>query len=77
MFQIKFAICMANYSIGNATETSELYWVGLEQSGWVDEFDDAKLFDNELDAQSFLVSEIDDDPRSLSIVRVLLSDYSD
>jgi hypothetical protein len=64
---------MASYSIGNATETSELYWLG--ENGWVDEFDDAKLFDNELDAQSFLVSEIDNDPRSLSIVRVLLSEF--
>ncbi len=52
MFQIKFAICMANYAIGAATESFELSWLG--QTDWVDEFDDAKFFNDELEAQAWL-----------------------
>lgn len=82
MFQVKFAICMATYSIGNATENSEIVWLGQSgwannASAWVDDFDDAKFFDNELDAETLILSEIDGDPRSFSIVKVLCSDYSD
>lgn len=77
MFQVKFAICMASYSIGTMTETSELYWLG--QTDWVDEFDDAKFFNDELEAQTWLKAEElhGIDPRSLSIIKVLWSDYSD
>lgn len=75
MFQVKFAICMASYSIGTMTETSELYWLG--ETDWVDEFDDAKFFNDELEAQAWLKAEEVDgiDPRSLSIIKVLWSDY--
>jgi|GEM_PF-2041264 len=67
---------MANYSNGNATETSELCWLGKD---WVDEFDDAEFFNDEIEAQSRLKAEEIDgiDPRSLSIIKVLWSDYSD
>jgi hypothetical protein len=77
MFQVKFAICMAIYSIGNVTENSELSWLG--KNDWVNEFDDAEFFSEELEAQTVLKSEEVHgiDPRSLSVIKVLWSDYSD
>jgi len=77
MFRVKFVVCMANYSIGNATENSELHWLG--DLDWVHEFDEAEFFDNKLAAESALLREQIHgvDTRSLSIVQVLCSDYSD
>ena len=43
MSEIKYAICCASYSIGNATEYSGILWIGDDH--WVTEFEDADLFD--------------------------------
>ncbi|AGZ61815.1 MAG: hypothetical protein AV945_gp08 [Phormidium phage MIS-PhV1B] len=77
MFQIKFVVCMASYAIGAATESFELSWLG--QTDWVDEFDDAEFFNDEIEAQARLKAEEVHgiDPRSLSIIKVLWSDFSD
>jgi hypothetical protein len=84
MFQIKFAICLASYSMayrpasyGSATENSELRWLG--KTDWVDEFDEAEIFSEELAAESAMLREQIHgiDIRSLSIVKVLWNDYWD
>ena len=43
MSEIKFAICCASYSIGNATEYFRILWIGNDH--WVSEFEEADLFD--------------------------------
>jgi hypothetical protein len=75
--EIKFAVCMANYSVGSATENSELLWLG--NLNWVQGFDEAEFFGDKVAAESALLSEQIHgvDFRSLSIVQVLWSDCSD
>ncbi len=77
MFQVKFVVCMANYSVGSATENSELFWLG--NLNWVQEFDEAEFFGDKVAADAALLREqiYGVDARSLSIVQVLCSDYSD
>jgi hypothetical protein len=77
MFQIKFAVCLASYSVGNATEHSELCWLG--DTNWVYEFDEATFFESESTAENAMLGEKSHgtDARSLSIVKVLCNDCSD
>ncbi len=79
MSEIKYAICCASYSIGNATEYFGILWIGDDH--WVTEFEDADLFD-ESTAENVLLNikavEKDGmDTRSISIIKVLCSDDSD
>lgn len=79
MSEIKYAICCASYSIGNATENFGILWIGDDH--WVTEFEDADLFD-ESTAENVLLNikavEKDGmDTRSISIIKVLCSDDSD
>ncbi|MEG3981841.1 hypothetical protein [Microcoleus sp. D3_18a_C4] len=78
MFQVKFVVCMASYSIGSATESSDLWWLG--KFDWTDEFDEAEFFDDKVAAEkcTALHEQVHGvDTRSLSIVQVLWSDCSD
>lgn len=42
MLEIKYAVCLASYSIGTATEYSHIQWLGSD--GWVCELEDALFF---------------------------------
>ena len=79
MSEIKFAICCASYSIGNATEYFGILWIGNDH--WVSEFEEADLFD-ESTAENVLlnIKAVEKDvmnTRSISIIKVLCSDDSD
>ncbi|MDF0556454.1 hypothetical protein [Kamptonema sp. UHCC 0994] len=49
MKTIKYAIALAHYSVGIATENGQIIWFhSLDENriNWVDEFEDAQLFDS-------------------------------
>ncbi len=84
MFQVKYAIVQASYSLGTATISQSFLWLG--DGDWVDEFDEldeTAFFDSEDSAEYTLRAILESeeahgiDARSLSIVKVLWSDYSD
>ncbi|WP_293134882.1 hypothetical protein [Microcoleus sp. bin38.metabat.b11b12b14.051] len=50
----KYAICYVRYSIGEATENSEIIWLTDSPLGWVSELEDVRIFDDRSEAENFM-----------------------
>lgn len=75
MFEVvNFVVCMATYSIGTLTENCELIFLG--NTNWVSEISDAQFFENFSEAESSLKQQKNYDPRSLSIIQVLVYHFN-
>lgn len=78
--KLKYAICSVTYYVGSLTEHAELWWFTAEEK-WVDDIEDAILFESEENAQNVYQNIVDTQEfhggAGLNIVDVLWNDCSD
>ena len=81
--KLKYAICSATYYVGSLTEHAELWWFTADKK-WVDDIENAILFESEENAQSVYQDIVDTQElhrfhggSGLNIVDVLWSDCRD
>ena len=54
MIMQKYAICFIFYSVGRATENSNIYWLTGKLLGWTMDLEEAKIFDDRSKAEAFM-----------------------
>lgn len=81
--KLKYAICSVTYYVGSLTEHAELWWFTADKK-WVDDIEDAILFESEETAQTEYQNIVDTQEFQrfhggcgLNIVDVLWNDCSD